>query len=116
MRSTSNRPPARPRREKLAMATITHEAIGECLARLRARRPLVHNITNFVVMNFSANVLLALGASPAMVHALDEVEEFVAISSALVVNIGTLDRNWVASMTAAARKAKTAGIPWALDP
>ena len=98
------------------MNTITIEAIGDCLARLRERRPLVHNITNFVVMNFTANVLLALGASPAMVHAREEVEEFVGISSALVVNIGTLDAPWVANMELAARRAVDKGIPWTLDP
>ena len=97
-------------------ATISHEAIGDCLARLRIRKPLVHNITNFVVMNWTANVLLALGASPAMVHAPEEVEEFVAISAALVINIGTLDKAWIASMSRAAAKAKTLGIPWTLDP
>jgi hydroxyethylthiazole kinase len=97
-------------------ATISHDAIGGCLERLRERRPLVHNITNFVVMNFTANVLLALGASPAMVHAKEEVEEFVGISSALVVNIGTLDGPWVANMELAARHAAAKGIPWTLDP
>jgi hydroxyethylthiazole kinase len=97
-------------------AIVTTDAIGDCLERLRAKRPLVHNITNYVVMNFSANVLLAIGASPAMVHAPEEVEEFVAISSALVVNIGTLDTNWIRSMALAAGRAKKAGIPWALDP
>ena len=97
-------------------ATTTHDTIADCLERLRARRPLIHNITNFVVMNWTANVLLALGASPAMVHAPEEVEEFVAISSALVVNIGTLDKAWIASMSLAARKANAAHVPWTLDP
>lgn len=97
-------------------ATITQDSIGSCLERLRKSRPLVHNITNFVVMNFTANVLLALGASPAMVHAREEVEDFVGISSALVVNIGTLDGPWVASMELAARRAAAKGIPWTLDP
>jgi hydroxyethylthiazole kinase len=86
------------------------------LARLREVRPLVHNITNYVAMDLSANVLLAIGASPAMVHAVDEVEEFVAFSSALVVNIGTLSEPWIAAMLAAARAAKRRGIPWVLDP
>jgi hydroxyethylthiazole kinase len=97
-------------------ATISYASIGDCLMRLRERRPLIHNITNFVVMNWTANVLLALGASPAMVHAPEEVEEFVAISSAVVVNIGTLDEPWIASMRQAAAKASEAGIPWVLDP
>ncbi len=69
---------------------LSIDAVLSALEDLRARRPLVHNITNYVAMTISANVLLALGASPAMVHALEEVEDFVAISDALVVNIGTL--------------------------
>jgi ferredoxin len=69
---------------------ISIDDIFEALQDLRARRPLVHNITNYVAMTLSANVLLALGASPAMVHAAEEVEDFVAISDALAVNIGTL--------------------------
>ncbi len=90
--------------------------IAQTIAAMRAARPLVHNITNYVAMNFSANVLLAQGASPAMVHAPDEVEEFVAISSSLVVNIGTLDERWVRSMLLAATKASSLGKPWVLDP
>ena len=86
------------------------------LDQVRARTPLVHNITNYVVMNNTANALLALGASPAMVHANEEVEEFVAISSALVINIGTLSPAWVTAMKKAARAANARGIPWALDP
>jgi hydroxyethylthiazole kinase len=83
---------------------------------LRAKGPLVHNITNYVVMTISANVLLALGASPAMVHAVEEVEDFTAISSSLVINIGTLSPRWVEAMALAARKAVSQGKPWVLDP
>jgi hydroxyethylthiazole kinase len=90
--------------------------IADALDRLRARRPLVHNITNYVAMTISANVLLALGASPAMVHAVEEVEDFVAISDALVVNIGTLSPPWVAAMRRAVLAANAAGKPWVLDP
>jgi hydroxyethylthiazole kinase len=86
------------------------------LERLRARRPLVHNITNYVAMTVSANVLLALGASPAMVHAVEEVEDFVAISDALVVNIGTLSPPWVDAMRLAVLAANEARKPWVLDP
>ena len=86
------------------------------LDEIRAHRPLVHNITNYVVMNNTANALLALGASPAMVHANEEVEEFVAISAALVVNLGTLSPAWVAAMHKAVRVAVARGIPWVLDP
>src|SRR5258708_2589901 len=86
------------------------------LTDLRARRPLVPNITNYVAMTISANVLLALGTSPAMVHAVEEVEDFVAISDTLCVNIGTLSPPWVEAMRAAVAKANTLGKPWVLDP
>jgi hydroxyethylthiazole kinase len=90
--------------------------VYSALEELRAKRPLVHNITNYVAMTISANVLLALGASPAMVHALEEVEDFVAISDALAVNIGTLSPPWVAAMRLAVAKANLLGKPWVLDP
>jgi hydroxyethylthiazole kinase len=86
------------------------------LAAVRARQPLVHNITNYVVMNWTANVLLALGASPVMAHAREEVEEMAGLSSALVLNIGTLSRPWVAAMVRAAGAARRKGIPIVLDP
>jgi len=86
------------------------------LARLRAAAPLVHNITNYVVMNTTANALLAIGASPAMVHAVEEVEDFTAISQALVINIGTLSPRWVEGMRLAAIRARAEDIPWVLDP
>jgi hydroxyethylthiazole kinase len=88
-------------------------------ARLQAVRdgaPLVHNITNFVAMEVVANCLLALGASPAMVHAEDEVEDFVGIASALVINIGTLSPPWVVAMERAVLRANALGKPWVLDP
>src|SRR6478752_6212683 len=91
-------------------------AAASAVGELRARRPLVQNITNYVAMTISANVLLALGASPAMVHAVEEVEDFVAISSSLVINIGTLSPRWVEAMGLAARRAVTLGKPWVLDP
>jgi len=92
------------------------ERIWALLMAVREKQPLVHNITNFVVMNNSANALLALGASPAMVHSLDEVEDFVSISQALVVNIGTLFSEQIAACKLAAMRAKVAGVPWILDP
>ncbi len=94
----------------------THDAVWSALEDLRARRPLVHNITNYVAMTVSANVLLALGASPAMVHAAEEVEDFVGISDALCVNIGTLSPPWVAAMRKAVDRADALGKPWVLDP
>lgn len=90
--------------------------LGSPLARLRAAPPLVHCITNFVAMNVMANVLLAVGASPAMVHAREEVAEFAGLASALAVNIGTLDPSWVDAMETAARTMAAAGKPWVLDP
>src|SRR6266436_5424361 len=90
--------------------------VASALDRLRARRPLVQNITNYVAMTVSANVLLALGASPAMVHAVEEVDAFVAISDALVVNIGTLSPPWVEAIRRAAGAANAAGKSWVLDP
>jgi len=94
----------------------THDDIWSALQDLRARRPLVHNITNYVAMSVSANVLLALGASPAMVHAAEEVEDFVGISDALCINIGTLSPPWVEAMGKAAARANALGKPWVLDP
>lgn len=78
--------------------------------------PLVHNITNFVVMNNTANALLAAGASPIMAHCHSEVVDMVNIAHVLVINIGTLDEYWVSSMMQAAQKANELGRPWVLDP
>ncbi|GGM79077.1 hydroxyethylthiazole kinase [Dyadobacter beijingensis] len=86
------------------------------LEKLRASAPLVHNITNFVVMNFTANALLAVGASPVMAHAAEEVEDMVTIAGALVVNIGTLSPQWVDGMKLAMKKAAESGTPIILDP
>lgn len=86
------------------------------LAQVRATKPLVHNITNYVVMNFTANVLLAAGAAPVMAHAENEVEEMVAFAKALVLNIGTLDDAWIAAMLKAGRRASALGVPIVLDP
>lgn len=86
------------------------------LARVRERAPLIHNITNLVAMNTMANVLLAIGASPAMVHAREEAAEFTALADALTVNIGTLSPHWVDAMDEAAEAARLTGRPWVLDP
>ncbi len=83
---------------------------------IRENRPLVHNITNFVVMNFTANILLAAGASPVMAHAENEVEEMTSFARALVLNIGTLTDDWVEAMLKAGKKASIIGIPITLDP
>ncbi len=97
-------------------SSFSADACSTVLAAIRTRAPLVHNITNYVVMNNTANALLALGASPAMVHAVEEVEEFVALSQSLVINIGTLSRPWVAAMEKATDAANARHIPWVLDP
>jgi len=92
------------------------EQTAENLITIRSNKPLVHNITNFVVMNFTANVLLATGASPVMAHAINEVEDMVGFAGALVLNIGTLTDTWVDSMVAAGQKATTINTPIILDP
>jgi hydroxyethylthiazole kinase len=86
------------------------------LAAVRERSPLVHNISNFVAMDLAANALLAIGASPAMVHAPEEVAEFLALAGALVINIGTPSAPWVESMRIAAATAEQLRKPWVLDP
>ena len=63
------------------------------LGKVREVSPLVHNITNYVVMNNTANALLAIGASPVMAHSCDEVADMAAIASSLVLNIGTLEKS-----------------------
>lgn len=92
------------------------QQIFQKLSDLRNKRPLVHNITNFVVMNNTANALLAIGASPMMIHGHREVETAVEAAGALVVNVGTLDDYWAESMLKAAEKAHVIGKPWILDP
>ncbi|OLE00021.1 MAG: hydroxyethylthiazole kinase [Actinobacteria bacterium 13_1_20CM_4_69_9] len=89
---------------------------GRTLRVLRDRKPLVHQITNYVVMNETANATLALGALPVMAHALEEVEEMVGLAGALVLNIGTLSPRWVDAMIAAGKAANAGGIPVVLDP
>ncbi|GAB4259704.1 MAG: hydroxyethylthiazole kinase [Thermoleophilia bacterium] len=91
-------------------------AIGEAWARVQARKPLLHHITNFVVMNETANATLAVGALPVMAHAREEVEEMVGLADALVLNIGTLTAELVDTMVVAGRAANRKGIPVVFDP
>lgn len=98
------------------MTTDGMPDLGQALADMREAAPLVHCITNYVAMNYAANVLLAAGASPAMVHAAEESEEFAGIASALTVNIGTISPPWVAGIARAVDGAETAKRPWVLDP
>jgi len=89
---------------------------GATLDGIRERRPLVHNITNYVVMNETANAILALGALPVMAHAQEEVAEMVGLAGALVLNIGTLSERWVDAMLIAGQAANERGVPVVLDP
>lgn len=86
------------------------------LQAVRERAPLVHSITNFVVMNFNANALLAVGAAPVMAHAQEEVADMAGIAQALVLNIGTLEPDWIRAMKTALQAARVRGIPVVLDP
>ena len=88
----------------------------ENLIQVREKKPLIHNITNFVVMNYTANALLACGASPVMAHAVEEVEEMVSLAGALVLNIGTLTPYWIDSMLKAGKQANQMNVPIILDP
>lgn len=95
---------------------IDTKTIWKDIEKIRADAPLVHNITNYVVMNTNANALLSIGASPVMAHAIEEVEEMVSIAKALVINIGTLSQPWIEAMIKASVAAKKKGIPIVLDP
>ena len=90
--------------------------VSSTVSAMRAATPLVHNITNLVVMHTTANALLAAGGSPIMAHAEEELPEMLQIASALVLNIGTLDTRWIASMRRAGTLAQEKGIPTVLDP
>jgi hydroxyethylthiazole kinase len=92
------------------------ETSWAALRALRDKRPLVHQITNYVAMEVSANALLAVGGSPAMIHAVEEAADFARIADAVVVNVGTLSPRWVEGMQAAMEAAALAGIPRVLDP
>jgi hydroxyethylthiazole kinase len=89
---------------------------GATLRTLRERKPLVHQITNYVVMNETANATLSLGALPVMAHAREEVEEMTRLAGALVINIGTLSPHWVEAMLVAGKAANAQAVPVVLDP
>ncbi len=93
-----------------------NEKAAKNLTTLREQKPLIHNITNYVVMNYTANALLAMGASPVMAHAENEVEDMVTFAGALVLNIGTLTDDWILSMIKAGKKASERQTPIILDP
>ncbi|MDR3238203.1 MAG: hydroxyethylthiazole kinase, partial [Spirochaetia bacterium] len=83
---------------------------------VRAKTPLVHQITNYVTVNDCANILICVGASPVMSHAMRDVVDMVNIADALVLNIGTLDEEQIKAMFAAGKAAAKRGIPIVLDP
>lgn len=91
-------------------------ACTDLLYETREKNPLIHNITNYVTVNDCANAILAIGASPIMADDIAEVKEIVSISSALVINMGTLNQRTIASMIMAGRKANELNIPVILDP
>ena len=91
-------------------------AFADILGRVRAKRPLIHHITNYVTVNDCANITLCAGGAPVMADAREEVEEMAAVSGALVLNIGTLNISLVESMIAAGTAANKAKVPVILDP
>jgi hydroxyethylthiazole kinase len=95
---------------------MTAKKAARYLGSIRQKKPLVHNITNYVVMNYTANALLAMGASPVMAHAIEEVEEMVSLAGALVINIGTLSLPWIEAMVKAGKQANAMKVPVILDP
>jgi hydroxyethylthiazole kinase len=95
---------------------MNHNEISRALVKMRSKNPLVHNITNVVVTNFTANGLLAIGASPVMAYAKEEVAEMAKIAGALVLNIGTLSKEEIEAMMIAGKAANEVGVPIIFDP
>ncbi|MTI17825.1 hydroxyethylthiazole kinase [Rhodobacteraceae bacterium RKSG542] len=91
-------------------------SVCETLGAIRAQSPLVHNMTNIVVANNTANALLTIGASPAMVDGPVEAPELASVAGALVVNVGTVTPAQAEAMKLATAAAHSAGRPWVLDP
>jgi hydroxyethylthiazole kinase len=98
------------------MINWVDERSRDIIHRIHAKKPLVHHITNYVTVNDCANIVLAIGAAPVMADDIGEVADIVGISSALVLNIGTLNSRTIASMLAAGKAANQRGIPVTLDP
>lgn len=95
---------------------IDPQCVWSDIQAIKKTSPLVHNITNYVVMESTANALLAIGASPVMAHALDEVEDMAKVANSLVLNIGTLSPSWIQGMMLALKVANSKGIPVVFDP
>lgn len=89
---------------------------AEIFLKIKKQKPLVHQITNFVVMNDTANITMHIGALPVMAQAKEEMNEMTAIAGALVLNIGTLQEDWVESMKLAGERANELNIPIIMDP
>jgi len=104
------------RQSETAMHDNVPQITSALLDRLRARAPRVHCITNAVAQNFTANVLLAAGAVPSMTLSVDEIGPFVAGANALLVNLGTLDRERREATAMAVETATRRNLPWVLDP
>ena len=104
-----------PSQQTPTSASLT-ESIIAALALVREQKPLVVNITNYVVMNNTANALLAIGASPIMAHSRQEMAEMMHIAGSLVINIGTLDSKWIKRMLFAVEQANANNKPIVLDP
>lgn len=98
------------------MKNTINKQIADIFVRIKEKKPLLHHITNFVVMNDTANLTLHIGGLPVMAHAKEEMDEMTAIANALVLNPGTLNAEWVASMKIAGKKANSLRIPIVLDP
>ncbi len=95
---------------------ITVNDLSKNLELLKKQNPLVHNITNMVVTNVTANALLAIGASPIMAYAKEEMEDIISISNSLVLNIGTLTKDLIDVMIFAGSCANKKNIPVIFDP
>lgn len=93
-----------------------HNYISKSILDMKGKKPLVHNITNYVVMQITANALLAIGASPIMTFEIEELEDIISIASSLVINIGTLTTTSIEAMSKAADIANKKNIPFVIDP
>ncbi|KAH0993645.1 hypothetical protein GBA52_005128 [Prunus armeniaca] len=103
-------------KEEEPEVTMWSQKAWALLSTVRSQSPLIQCITNFVSMDLMANTLLSAGASPAMLHTLEELPEFTPQVHALCVNVGTLSAGWLPAMKLAAELAHKSGKPWVLDP
>ncbi|MFD4476798.1 hydroxyethylthiazole kinase [Streptomyces sp. NPDC058471] len=95
---------------------VSRDAVANVIASLRSSAPLVHCLTNVVVSQFTANVLLAAGASPAMVHSPQEAGALARVAGGVLINLGTVTSATAEAMRVAVKEAAGAGRPWMLDP